>query len=160
LRSLREVCARTPTVEHLSTFARVASEWGARGESVAALQQLFKILQNSPLQIREPFWPAGARFDAIAPGEPLDDWFVGSAAEQFERTSNFSPVSSSSGPSPLITWLCSLPFPRTEMERRRILIAARAGQRPRVPARLCTAASDHQNAEVWRTGQVPGTIVR
>ena len=159
LRNLREVCARAPTGEHLSTFARVASEWGARGESLAVLQRLFKTLQSAPLQIREPFWPASARFEVIVPGPGLDDWFVASAAEQFERTGNFSSLSSSSDPSPLITWLCSQPSASTEMERRRVLIAARAGQRPRVPARLCAAASDHQNADVWRAGRVPGTIV-
>jgi hypothetical protein len=42
----------------------------------------------------------------------------------------------------------------TEMERRRVLIAARASQRPMVPARLCQAKLDHLNATIWRAGRV------
>jgi hypothetical protein len=57
-----------------------------------------------------------------------------------------------------LAWLCRQPFAPAEMERRRVLLAARAGQRPRVPLRLRTAALDHLNANVWRAGQVPGTI--
>jgi hypothetical protein len=45
------------------------------------------------------------------------------------------------------------------MERRRVLLDARAGLRPIVPARLRVPASDHLNASVWRAGQVPGTFV-
>jgi hypothetical protein len=45
------------------------------------------------------------------------------------------------------------------MERRRVLSAARGGERPNVPMRLRTAAPDHLNARVWSAGQVPGTIV-
>jgi hypothetical protein len=44
------------------------------------------------------------------------------------------------------------------MERRRVLLAARASQRPSVSSRLRTAAPDHLNADVWRAGQVPGTV--
>jgi hypothetical protein len=29
-----------------------------------------------------------------------------------------------------------------------------------VPARLCVAADDHLNADVWRAGLVPNTFVR
>jgi hypothetical protein len=45
------------------------------------------------------------------------------------------------------------------MERRRVLFAARMGQRPEVPARLREPADDHLNAHLWRSGQVPGTIL-
>jgi hypothetical protein len=45
------------------------------------------------------------------------------------------------------------------MERRRVLVAARAGQRPAVPGRLCQVKPDHLNADLWRAGKVPGTIV-
>jgi hypothetical protein len=45
------------------------------------------------------------------------------------------------------------------MERRRVLVAGRARQRPVVPARLCQVAPDHLNAKIWRAGKVPGTIV-
>jgi hypothetical protein len=137
-------------------LARVAWEWGARGESVAVLLRLLKTLQGGQLQLGEPFWPAHARFDEMALGRQPADWFTGAAVEQFEQTLSFSSVFS--GTSPVLAWLCGQPFAPTEMERRRVLLAARAGQRPKIPLRLCTAALDHLNASVWRAGQVPGTI--
>ena len=157
LQGLRAACERSPTAGRLSTFARVAWEWGARGESVAALQRLLQSLQDGPITLGEPFWPASERFDAMAPGSQPANWFVGAAAEQFERTFGFS--SSFTGGSPVLTWLCGQPFASAEMERRRVLLAARAGQRPTIPSRLCTPAADHLNANLWRAGKVPGTVV-
>jgi FkbM family methyltransferase len=156
LRGLTAACVRARTAGRLSMLVRVAWEWGARGQSVAVLQHLLKTLQTGQIQFGEPFWPASARFDGIAPGRQPATWFVGAAAEQFERTFGFS--STFVGASPVLAWLCSQPFAPTEMERRRVLLAARAGQRPKVAARLRTAAPDHLNADIWRAGQVPGTV--
>jgi len=161
LRGLRAACVRAPTAGRLSTLARVEWEWGARSESVAVLQRLLRALQGGQIQLGEiqlgePFWPASARFDSVAPGSQPANWFVGAAAEQFERTFSFSSIFG--GASPVLAWLCSQPFAPAEMERRRVLLAARVGQRPKVPLRLRTAALDHLNANVWRAGQVPGTI--
>lgn len=157
LQSLRAICARECTVERISTWARIAWEWGARAESVTALQRLLRILTIKPVPLSEPFFPASARFDNIEPGEQLGNWFVASAVEQFEQSSSFSSVFG--GASPGLTWLCSQPFACAEMERRRTLLAARSGQGPRVPERLCIAEKDHLNADVWRAGLVPGTVV-
>jgi FkbM family methyltransferase len=157
LHGLRAACARAPTAGRLSTLARVAWEWGARGESVAVLQRLLQTLQSGQIQLGEPFWPASARFDSVALDSQPADWFAGAVAEQFERTFSFS--STFAGASPVLVWLCTQPFTCAEMERRRILIAARAGQQPGVPARLCQVAPDHLNAEIWRAGKVPGTVV-
>jgi FkbM family methyltransferase len=156
LHGLRAACARAPTAGRLSTLARVAWEWGARGESVAALQRLLKSFQSGQIVLSEPFWPTCARFDGIAPGNQPADWFVCAVAEQFEQR-GFSSIFVEA--SPVLTWLCSQPFARAEMERRRVLLAARAGQKPKVPMRLCVAASDHLNPEIWRLSKVPGTIV-
>lgn len=157
LNGLKAACRHTPTAGRLSTLARVAWEWGARGGSVAILQRLLQTLQSGQIQFGEPFWPASRRFDSIAAGSQPMNWFAGAAAEQYEKTFSFS--SMFGGLSPALAWLCGEPFATAEMERRRVLLAARAGQRPKVPARLCSAALDHLNANVWRTGQVPGTIV-
>ena len=154
-RTLRSLCARECTVERLSTWARVASEWGARSESVAALQQLLSMLQKTRFPLDEPFWPACSRFDAIAPGSQVADWFAAAAAEQYERTVRFS--SAFGDASPVLPWLCVQRHSSAEMERRRVLIAARAGNRPIVPERLCRDAPDHRNADIWRAGLVPGT---
>ena len=113
----------------MSTLARVAWEWGARGESVAALRRLLQTLQKGGIQLGEPFWPAYPRFDGMALDAQSANWFAGAAAEQYEQTSSFSSVFS--GASPVLAWLCSQPFAPTEMERRRVLLAARAGHTPK-----------------------------
>jgi hypothetical protein len=157
LRGARSACTREVTAGRLSTLARVAWEWGARDESVAALRRLLDMLQGGQIQFGEPFWPASLRFETIALGDRPGDWFAGAAAEQLERSSHFSSVFG--GPSSFLEWLCGQPFAPAEMERRRVLLGARAGLRPIVPARLRVPASDHLNASVWRAGQVPGTFV-
>jgi hypothetical protein len=153
LGGLRAACARVPTAGRLSTLARVAWEWGARG----VLQRLIQILKSGQIQFDEPFWPAHERFDSMEPGNQPANWFAGAAAEQFEQTFSFSSIFG--GVSPVLAWLGAQPFASTEMERRRVLVAARAGQRPAVPGRLCQVKLDHLNADLWRAGKVPGTIV-
>lgn len=155
LKSVRAACARACTAERASTWARIAWEWGARSESVSALQRILQLLNNA--QLKEPFWPAAARFDTVAIGAQPLDWFAAAAAEQAERTINFS--TTFGGASPLLPWICGQRFASTEMERRRILTSARNKMRPKVPARLCQPAPDHLNAEVWRAGLVPGTVL-
>ncbi len=154
---MRALCLRAPTIERLSTFARIAFAWGERGAGVGALQQLLTRMKSGPIRIVEPFWPACVRFDTLHPGERPLDWIAASAAEQFERSASFS--SAFTGRTTLVDWLCHLPFASAEMERRRVLTAARSGQQVLVPAKLCTQADDHLNSEVWKSGQVPGTIV-
>jgi FkbM family methyltransferase len=153
LQSARIACARGATATRASTWARLAWEWGARSESITALQRLLQLVQG--LRLQEPFWPAAARFDDIAAGDRPLDWFVAAGVEQHERTFSFS--SAFGGATALLDWLCQQPFASAEMERRRVLTAAAAGARPRVPQRLCAPAPDHLNAEIWRAGLVPGT---
>ena len=157
LHGLRAACARAPTVERLSSLARVAWEWGARAESVAVLQHLLQTLQGRQIQLGEPFWPAHPRFDSMKPGNEQYNWFASAAAEQYERSFSFS--SMFAGASGVLAWLCTQPFASIEMERRRVLVAALAGQRPTIPRRLCEVHPDHLNADIWRAGRVPGTIV-
>jgi FkbM family methyltransferase len=155
---LRSLCQRTASLERLSTYARIAWEAGERGACVQGLDALARAMQRGPVSVTEPFWPACPRFDAIAPKNQHGDWFATSALEQFERTKSFSSLFS--GGSPFLKWLCRQPFASIEMERRRILLAAHAQQRVEVPGRLCAAAPDHLNAEIWRAGKVPGTSLR
>jgi FkbM family methyltransferase len=156
LRTMRAACARMPSAGRLSTFARVAWEWGARAESVAALRRLLATMQSGQIALGEPFLPANPRFDALAPGREPGNWFAAAAAEQFERTFRFS--TRFGGASPLLTWLCTQPFVCAELERRRVLIAARSGQRLPVPAQLRQVKPNHLNGDIWRAGRVPGTI--
>lgn len=155
--NLKRVCVRAANAERLSTLARVAADWGARGDSVATLDNLIRFLGRTPAQLSEPFWPASSRFESVPPGKQVLEWFVGATAEQLVRTGAFS--SYYSGTTPILNWLAEQPFALPEMERRRVLIAARAGQNPRVPDKLRVDAPGHLNAEVWRSGRVPGTVL-
>jgi FkbM family methyltransferase len=94
LHGLRAACARAPTAGRLSTLARFAWEWGARGESVAVLKRLFQTLKSGQIQLGEPFWPACARFESIAPGNQGANWFVGRRPSSLSRAAAFRPYSS------------------------------------------------------------------
>jgi hypothetical protein len=154
---LAALCQRAPTNARISTYARIAWEMGGRNECVRTLQVLSENLKRDPFNPSEPFWPVCARYDAIPPGADAERWFIMAVAEQLERARTYS--TTFGGGSAVVNWLCSQPLAAVEMERRRILIAARAGERPAVPARLCQPAPDHLNAEVWRAGKVPGMVV-
>jgi FkbM family methyltransferase len=152
--TLRALCAQTPTAARLATLARISWDWGQRGECVKALKTLLAMYERDSLVLSEPFWPACPRFDRVVPAGQAWTWFIVSAVEQFERAASFS--SCFSGASSAIDWLCGQPFACAEMMRRRMLLAARAGQRPTVPKELDTPAHDHLNADIWRSGKVPG----
>jgi FkbM family methyltransferase len=156
LGKLRNLCLRAPTAERLSTLARVAADWGARSESVNVARRIAEFIQRGPVQLREPFWPASSEFDNVPPTGPAEFWLFGAAAAHIERANHYSSLYT--GASATLMLVCGLPHVPVEMERRRILAAARAGQRPKIPDRLRVATPDHLNANLWRTGKVPGTV--
>lgn len=155
--SLQTLCDTLPSLARLSTLARIASEFGRRSVSASALKGLTDMLKDGSGRMEEAFWPASARFDKIPPGAQVMEWFVVSALEQFERTAFFSSTFGNSGID--LDWLVRQPFVSTEMERRRVLKYALAGQKMNVPARLMTSHDDHINSDRWRAGDVPNTFV-
>jgi FkbM family methyltransferase len=157
-RTMSALCQRAAGSARLSTLARIACEAGERVACVQALRALIDDLQRGSIQIREPFWPASPRFDTVAANGRTGEWFLTSIVEQYERTFAFSSLFGRGSPG--LDWLCQQPLASIEMHRRRVLLAASAGQHVEVPPRLCTAAPDHLNAEVWRAGQVPGTSLK
>lgn len=156
--SLSTLCENEPSLARLSTLARVAWEFGQQSVSAKALQKLADILKSGTGQMVEPFWPANPRFDLIPPGANVIQWFVVSALEQFEQAAGYSSMFKSSVVD--LDWLSSQPFVSAEIDRRRVLQRARTGQKIQVPPRLLVGAADHLNADVWRGGSVPNTIVR
>jgi hypothetical protein len=140
----------------LSTFARVAWDWGARSEVAETLQRLLQMQGAQPsFRFDEPFWPPHPRFDTVPHGGSPRGWFALASAEQFELAHVFSSYFMSR--SPVLEWLCQQPLAAAQMQRRYVLRAARAGVKPIVPPRLMQGAADHLNAELWRKGKVPGT---
>jgi FkbM family methyltransferase len=154
-RALCELCASESNAARLSTFVRVASELGERKVSANAAERVL-ILTKGRASVSEPFWPAAARFDALPPEQNLGAWLMVAVAETLERSAAYSSLFMNKGVD--LDWLCRQPFVSAEMERRRVLKAARAGSRIPLPARLCRPAEDHLNADIWRSGAVPNTL--
>jgi FkbM family methyltransferase len=157
-RTLVAACNAAPSLVRFSSLARAAWDAGQRMVCVGALTAFGKLVVSGNMNVNEPFWPAAARFDGISPGGNRAEWLLVSAFEQLERASAFSSTFLRSTID--LDWLCAQPFVSAEMERRRVLQHADAGERTEVPARLCVAADDHLNAEVWRAGLVPNTFIR
>jgi hypothetical protein len=154
---LRAAYRRAPSPERASTLARVAWEWGARREAAELLREWVPRLINAPIPPTEPLWPASPRYDALVPDDPPGVWFAAAAAEQLERASSHSSVFNK--PTDSLGWLCQQKFASAEMERRRTLYATRLGVRSRVPEKLFHPTPEHLNADLWREGKVPGTVV-
>jgi sugar lactone lactonase YvrE len=113
---------------------------GRRDVGVNALRHFGDLLRRGETRVDEPFWPANPRFDALAPGTRAIEWLACAGLEQFERTFSHSSIFVDSGLN--LDWLSQQAFASTEIERRRILRQARAGQRIEVPQRLCVAAGN------------------
>lgn len=152
--TLPPLCGRTPSPARLSTWARVAADWGERSHSAMAARRLVEAIQRPGTALNEPFWPASARFDALPPVGDAGLWFAAAASEQFEGARALS--SRFGGGSPVLKWLCNQPYRTPEHLRRAFLLLASAGQRPPVPPPLLQDSPDHLNAAVWRSGQVHG----
>ena len=156
--TLTTLCEKEASLSRLSTLARITWEMGRRTISVNALKIMAEVLKRGTGRILEPFWPANPRFDNIAPGANVVEWFVVAALEQFEQTASFSSIFGSSGVD--LDWLGKQPHVCAEIERRRILRLARTGQKMELPPRLLQPAPDHLNADIWRDGLITNTIVR
>jgi FkbM family methyltransferase len=154
---LLHICERAATLPRLSTLARVAWEAGERVVCMNALATFVELVKGGENRVPEPFWPACPRFDSLAPGAEWATWFVVAAFEQCERAWSHSSLFHSSGID--LDWLGSQPFVSAEIDRRKVLQRARAGDRVAVPARLRVTAADHINAEIWRAGLVPNTWI-
>lgn len=156
--SLATLCESQASLSRLSTLARISWEAGRRTLAVNGLRLMADILQRGDGRIAEPFWPANPRFDSIAPGDNIVEWFIVGALEQLERTATFSSRFGNSGVD--LGWLAKQKHASAEIERRWLLRRARAGEDIEVSARMSTAAPDHLNAQVWRDGILPGAIAR
>jgi FkbM family methyltransferase len=152
LTALRQLCAQKPTAARTLTYARAAWDFGARAESFKVVQAIGGAAQA----VTEPFWPPCPRYDRLHPGTTGGAWLSCTIAEHAMRAGAFSSMFVDSAPA--LPWLNQQPFACAETLRRQVLMAARAGARPRVPPPLCRQAVEHLNADIWRSGRVPGTV--
>jgi FkbM family methyltransferase len=153
-RGLQALRAKGETASRMSTLARVAAEFGQRTACFETTSAILDALRQGAIKLNEPFWPATARFDTFSPPGQIGQWFAMATAETDEYARGFS--SMFIDPSARVNWMAKHPLGKVEMERRRMLVAARAGEQPPITPRLCERAADHLNAGIWRTGKVPG----
>jgi FkbM family methyltransferase len=149
--SLRRLTADTRNMAVLSTATRVAHEAGSRQLAVDCLKRMLDLMKHGRPQLREPFWPACARFDAIRPNVDRDAWFLAAAFEAYEERRAFSSQFAAPDTLAALDWLASTPYASPAMERRRQLMAIRTGrQRERQASPLLgTAAAGHLNPQLW-----------
>ena len=120
---LRELCDRHPKRLRLSSFARVANDYGERAQAVNALRRLVEVIrQTGEVDPDEPFLAPLERFDSIAPRESLSNWTLAAILEQLERREWLS--SFYAGPSGLqrLEAIHNLGFGSPEMGRRLELV--------------------------------------
>jgi hypothetical protein len=146
---LETVVAAKPSTAHNAMLARLAFEAGKRER---ALDLIEPMMANERGKLPEsPFWPVAPRFDGLRPGPEPGVWFAASLIEAFERlranSGYFAPVL----PLDRLAWLSKSPFASAEMERRRILLANRLGDRKATePAAVVIRDSpDNLNFDLW-----------
>ena len=140
---------RNPAV--LSTAARVVYEAGMRILALDCLNRMLDLIKGLPPKLDEPFWPAAARYDTMRPGADRGIWFLAATLEAYEERRAFS--SQFAAPDTLagLDWLAGTRYASPAMERRRQLMAIRAGrQRERQSSPLLSKASAaHLNPQLW-----------
>jgi FkbM family methyltransferase len=155
---LRRLTADTRNLAVLSTAGRVAHEAGMRVQATDVLNRLLGLMRQRPPQLKEPFWPAAARYDAMRPGADRNTWFLAATLEAYEERRAFS--SQFAAPETLagLDWLAGTRYASPAMERRRQLVAISAGrQRERQSSPLLsTASAEHLNPHLWG-GPADGT---
>lgn len=156
---LTALCEKEASLARFSTLARIAYEAGRRNISVISLNYSTEMLKQRNGRVFEPFWPANPRFDKLDFSANPVEWFVMAVLEQFERTAHHSSGFGTSGVD--MGLLGAHPLASTEILRRIVLLRARDLQEPtEVPAKLLEASDDHLNADIWKAGLVPNTLVR
>jgi FkbM family methyltransferase len=154
---LETLVANTDNVARLSTCARMAHEAGMRSFGAECLSRMLDIMKRGRPALHEPFWPAAARYDTISPGADREIWFLAATLEAYEQRRAFSSVFAPPGTLAALDWLSSTPYASPAMERRRQLMAIRAGrqsERQSSPL-LSKASAGHLNPQLWGGSSQP-----
>ena len=148
---LQSLTAESRNLAMLSTYARVAHEAGMRKASLDCLNRMLGLMRGTRPQLREPFWPPAARYDAIRPAGDRDTWFLAATIEAYEERRAFSSQFAAADTLAGLDWLASTPYASPAMERRRQLIAIRAGRQRerRASPLLIKTSAGHLNPQLW-----------
>ncbi|HET8730875.1 MAG TPA: FkbM family methyltransferase [Moraxellaceae bacterium] len=112
----------------LSTFARLALEFGARSQALQALKFLADtITQQGSLNPAEPFLTPDPAFERISPGANLGNWVLAAVVTEIERKSAFSSFFTGPDAKPRLETLEGLQFAIPEIQRRLALVRRRFG---------------------------------
>jgi protein O-GlcNAc transferase len=124
--ALGALCRERPDHLRLLSFARVAREYGARSEAVAALGKLFDRLKiENQADFGEPFLAPGKRFDAVPPGANLRTWLIAAILEELEHLVAYSSFFAGDASKSRLEAIASLGFGSQEMQRRLQLVQLR-----------------------------------
>lgn len=122
------MCEHDSSRMRLASLARVARDFGARTQAVAALQRLSnQIFERRQVDANEPFLAPSERFDAIPPGQAIGDWILAGLLEEFERLVAFSSFYTGTAALPRLEAIQSRGFGSAEMGRRLHLVQSRFG---------------------------------
>lgn len=148
---LRRLAADTRSVAVVSTAARVAHEAGMRTLALDCVNRLLNLMKGRPPKLDAPFWPAAARYDAMRPVADRGIWFLAATLEAYEEQRAFSAQFAAPDTLAGLDWLAGTRYASPAMERRRQLMAIRAGrQRERQPTPLLVKESaGHLNPQLW-----------
>jgi FkbM family methyltransferase len=144
-----EAVRQQPTLARRMTLARIAWEFGERTVAVANLEKAVALAKDGAAKaVVEPHLNPSPRYEAMAPqGEP-GEWLESALVEACEKLRTYSSLFAGAT---LAARLEPYPWRSPEMERRRQLVALRAGTQPAPQATplVATRSEENLNPEYW-----------
>lgn len=137
---------------HLSTYARIAREFGERQVAVSVIgRALQSVTQADPDPPGEPFLPASEHFDDMEPAGKFRAWLLASLLDQGVSLYTFSTYFAPGDLLQSLEMLKSTGFQRPEMERRRQLMRMRSNLQPAPEPDSCLVQyhAGNLNPEFW-----------
>ena len=152
-RRMGALCQTAENAYRLGTYARIAWEIGQRAQAVDALARALNALNgvSSPDVSAEPFLPASPHFDYVDPAGRERQWLIASILDQMLSLATFSSYFARLDYLKHFEFLKENGFQRPEMERRRQLLAMRAGLQamPTPSQLLAESRPDNLNTSFW-----------
>ncbi|VAW79634.1 hypothetical protein MNBD_GAMMA12-2330 [hydrothermal vent metagenome] len=121
-----ESITHNPTYSDLSTYARIATEFGERRQALEATQVAFQRFNDTrTVTIEKPLLAAAAHYDSINPGERSAEWLISSIIEAGEKLRHWSSYYTGDSAMQNLVFLRDTGFWSSEMQRRIVLIEQR-----------------------------------